>query len=65
MNSWATQDIIIPSNWKDLLRGILEAGPQIQCQTWWKEEAMAIEQQNIARGINISQDQLLGEGSIY
>lgn len=62
LNSWATQNRIIPQEWKDLVAATLEAGPQLQWQIWWKEEARAIEEQNRARGINISQDQLLGEG---
>ena len=40
-----------PQDGKDLSTAILEAGPQLQCQTWWKEEAMAIEQQNRAKGV--------------
>jgi hypothetical protein len=29
----------------------LEADPQLQWQTWLKEEALAIEQQNRAKGV--------------
>ena len=39
----------------------LEAGPQLQWQTWW-EEARAIEELNRARGHESSQDQILSEG---
>ena len=30
LNSWATQNRIIPQDWKDLASAILEAGPQLQ-----------------------------------
>ena len=39
----------------------LEPGPQLQCRTLWKDEAKTTEQQIGARGIEISQDQFLGE----
>ena len=41
---------------------MLEASPQLQWRTWWGEEARALEQQDRARGHEISQDQILGEG---
>lgn len=40
----------------------MEAGPQLQWRTWWKEESTVIEQLNMTGNINISQDQLLGRG---
>lgn len=52
---------IIPQDWKDLATAKLEAGPQLQWRTWCKEDTRAMELQNRARGINSSQDQLLGE----
>lgn len=30
LNSWATQNIIIPQDWKHLVTTILDAGPQLQ-----------------------------------
>ena len=41
---------------------VLEAGQHMQWRSWWREEAKMIEQRNRAIGIEISQDQLLGEG---
>ena len=38
LNSWAIQNTIIPPNWKDLATAILDAVPQLQWCTWWKEE---------------------------
>ena len=61
LNSWKTQKRIIPQDLKALAKAILEAGSQLQRQTWWTEEATVMEQ-NRARGINISQDQLLDKG---
>lgn len=61
LNSWATQNRNIPQDWKELATEILKAGPHLQWIAWWQEEARVIEQWNRARGINNSQDQLLGE----
>ena len=41
---------------------VLEAGQLMPWKSWLREEAKMIEQRNRARGIEISQDQLLGEG---
>lgn len=59
LDSWATQDRIIHQDWKNMTTAILEACPKLQC---WKEESRVIKQWNHARGIDISQDQFLGEG---
>ena len=45
-----------------MVTAVLEAGPLIQQESWWREEAKTIEQRIRARGIEVSQDQLLGEG---
>jgi hypothetical protein len=45
-----------------LSTAILEAGPQLQWQTWWKQKARVLEQGNQTIGINISRNQLLDEG---
>ena len=44
LNNWATQNRIIPQDWKGLVTAILEAGPQLKWLTWWIEEASNIEQ---------------------
>lgn len=41
---WATQNKIIPHGWKGLVTAVLEAGPQLQWLTRWREEASNIEQ---------------------
>ena len=33
LNSWATQNIIIPQDWKDLATAILEVGSHLQWRT--------------------------------
>ena len=62
LNSWSTCHQITPKDWLDMATAVLEAGPLMQFKAWLREEAKVIEQRNRARGIDISQDQLLGEG---
>ena len=62
LNSWLVCNRIIPKDWIELVKGVLEPGPQLQWSTWFREEAKIIEQQSKARGMEISQDQILGEG---
>ena len=51
---------IIPKDWIELVKDVLEHGPQSQYSMWFREKARIIEQQNKARGREISQDQILG-----
>ena len=44
LNNWATQNRIIPQDWKGLVTAVLEAGWQLQWLTWWMEEASHTEQ---------------------
>ena len=44
------------------MSAVLEAGQQLQWLLWCRHEATKVEQHNIARGINVAKDQLLGEG---
>ena len=62
LNSWSVCNRIIPKDWIDLVKGVLEPGPHLQCRTWFREEAKIIEQQNKARGRELSKDQMLREG---
>lgn len=61
LNLWALENRIIPQVCKNLATAILEAVPQLQERTWWKEEARAIEQSKRSRGICISQYMFLSE----
>ena len=45
-----------------MVKGFLESGPQLQWNMWFREEFKIIEQRSKARGMEISQDQILGEG---
>jgi hypothetical protein len=56
------QHRVISQGWKGLVSAVLEAGQQLQWLSWWRHEATEIEQCNIAREMNITKDQLLGEG---
>ena len=62
LNSWSTHQQVTPKDWSDMAEAVLEAGQLMQWKSWWREEAKMIEQRNRAIGIEISQDQLLGEG---
>ena len=62
LNLWSVCNRIIPKDWIDLVKRILEPGPQLQCRTWFREEAKIIEQQNKTKGREISKDQMLKEG---
>jgi hypothetical protein len=52
LTSWILKNII-PQDWKDMVRAILEPAANSQWLTWWRVKA---------RGREISTDQLLGEG---
>lgn len=60
LNSWSTQHRAIPQDWKGLVSAILEAAQQLQWLSW-RREATKLAQYNLARGINVTKDQLLGE----
>lgn len=64
LNTRSTQDKLTPKDWKQLGTAELEYGPQLEWNSWLREEAKALEQQEKSRGFEISQDQILGE-SIY
>ena len=56
LNTWATQNRIIPQDCKDLAAAVLETGSQLQWLTWWGEEAAIMEKCNGAKGVNIQKD---------
>ena len=62
LNSWSVCNRISPKDWIELVKSVLEPGPQLQWSTWFREEAKTIEQWSKARDMEISQDQILGEG---
>ena len=62
LNSWSCCNRITPKDWLDIVTAVLEAESLLQWKSWWREEDKTIEQGSRARGIEVSQDQLLGEG---
>ena len=46
-----------------MAKGVSKPDPKLQWSTWFRENARIIEQWSKARGREISQDQILGEGS--
>ena len=54
---------IVPKDLIYLTKAVLEAGPQLPWSIWFREEAKTIEQFSKAWGVEVSQDQLLGEGN--
>ena len=59
--SWAIKNRIIPQDWKDMTRAILEPTANLQWLACWRDEARKIAGQNRTRGREISTDKLLGE----
>lgn len=66
LSNWATQNKVIPQDWKDpvVAVAILKARSQLRGLTWWRERerAAAKGQCNQTRVLSIVKDQLLGEG---
>lgn len=52
----------IPVNWIDLIKVVLEPGPQIQWTSYFREEAKNIGQMAKSRDRGIVLDLILGEG---
>ena len=46
LNSWSIYNRIIPKDWIELVKAVLEPGPQLQWSTWFREEVKTIEQQS-------------------
>ena len=44
LNSWATQNIIILQDWKEVVTAVVDVDQKLQWLTWWREEAVNIEQ---------------------
>ena len=60
---WASNNKAIPHDWIQLISAVLENGPHLLWKCYWREEAKKIlQQQGKAKGLEISQDQILDEG---
>ena len=44
LNSWSVFERTIPKDWIDLVKAVLEPGPQLQRSTCFREKAATIEQ---------------------
>lgn len=56
LNLWSTCSRIIPTDWRDLVKLVMESGPQLQQTIWFKKEAKTFEQESSSRNIEIFQD---------
>ena len=54
LNSWPVGSRIIPNDEKKLIKALLEPGPQLQWNTWFREEAKIIEKNAVKREVWIS-----------
>ena len=50
-------------NWIQLVSAVLDDGPQLMFKIYFREGAKILEQQGKAKGLETSQDQILGEGT--
>ncbi|XP_052610186.1 oxidized purine nucleoside triphosphate hydrolase isoform X1 [Peromyscus californicus insignis] len=62
LNTWSTCNRILPKDWRDLAQAVLEPGQNLQWKMWFNNEAKNIEKQWRDSGIQVCQDQLIGEG---
>lgn len=62
LTSWATVNKVTPKDWAQLASAVLENSCQIQWRALWRQEAKAIEIQELQNGHEVPQDKILGEG---
>ena len=62
LKTWAFSSKATTHDWAQLSSAVLECGPQLHWRCFLKEEARILEQQEKAKGTEISIDQILGEG---
>lgn len=62
--NWAMQHrISSPQDGKELVSAVLEARQQLQRLLWWRHKSTKIEQGNSVRAINVTKEEMLGEGT--
>ena len=59
---WAFSSKATTQDWTQFISAVLESGPQLLWRCFCKEEIKILEQQEKAKGLEISLDQILGEG---
>ena len=62
LKSWALSSRATPQDWNQLISAVLENGPLWHFKCLFKQEARLLQQQESAKGIEVSLDQILGEG---
>ena len=63
VKTWAFSSKAMPQDWIQLISAVLESGSQLLWRCFFfKEEVGIFEQQEKAKGLEISLDQILGEG---
>ena len=55
----ASRNKVTPHDWLQLVSAVLDHVPQLQWESYWREEAKALEHQSRVRGFEASQDQIL------
>ena len=53
----------MPHDWLQLVSAVLDDGPQLIWKCYFREEANILKRQEIEKGLETSQDQILGEGT--
>ena len=62
VKTWALSSKAMPQYWTQLISAVLESGLQVLWKDFFKEEAKILQQQEKAKGLEISLDQIQGEG---
>ena len=65
LKSWALSNRATPQDWNKLMSAVLENGPLWHFKYLFKQEARLLQQQESAKGIEVSLDQILGEGLYF
>ena len=63
IKTWASSIRVRPHDWLQLISEVLDYGPKLMFKCYFREEAKILEQQGKAKGLETSQDQILGEGT--
>ena len=62
VKTWASRNKVISHDWLQLVSAILGHSPQLLWKSFWREKAKTLEHQGRVKGVEASQDEILGEG---
>ena len=62
MKTWASSTKATAYDGLQLISVVLDNGPQLLWKYYWREETKILEQRGKAKGFEMSQNQILGEG---